>query len=541
MKDKCEELKRILCDCKKVAVAYSAGVDSTFLLMFARSVLGKENVLAVTVSSSFIPKAELKEAANFCIENDINHKVLDIDVLSIDGVSENPPDRCYLCKKGIFTKIKETAGDAYTVVEGSNADDVRDYRPGMRAIDELSVKSPLMEAGFTKGEIRQASKKMGLKTFDKPSFACLASRCAYGETITAKKLDMIDRAEQYLSKKGYKNYRVRVHGSEDSLLARIELDEADKKRLDFEETHNYLKEIGFLYVTLDLKGYRMGSMNEGINKKVNEAFSKNEAINTIRKKLEAPRKKRDQKIVERFSRTETLLGKEAMDKLRDSKIAVFGVGGVGGYVVEALARSGIGHFVLVDSDKVDITNINRQIIALNSTIGMSKVQVMKDRILDINPEADVEVRECFYLPETASEFDFTEYDYVVDAVDTVTAKIDIITRAKKCGVRVISSMGAGNKLDSTAFKVADISKTKICPLAKVIRYELKKRGIKDVKVVYSEEIPVIKKQIPASIAFVPSVCGLVMASEVVKDLTRYIMIETVPITGEKKGSKNGVN
>ena len=222
---------------------------------------------------------------------------------------------------------------------------------------------------------------------------------------------------------------------------------------------------------------------------------------------------------DRFSRTKNLIGAEAVEGLRNASVAILGIGGVGGFVTEALARSGIGHFLLVDSDTVDITNINRQIVALDSTVGKSKVQVMKSRILDINPDADVEIRECFYLPENADEFDFSKYDYIVDAVDTVTAKINIISKAKECGVPVISAMGAGNKLDPTAFKVADISKTKVCPLAKVMRYELKKRGIKDVKVVYSEENPVLKLQIPASISFVPSVAGLIMAGEVIKDLT----------------------
>ena len=230
-------------------------------------------------------------------------------------------------------------------------------------------------------------------------------------------------------------------------------------------------------------------------------------------------------------RSKLLLGNEGIDKLQNSKVVIFGVGGVGGFVAEALARSGVGHFVLVDSDKVDITNINRQIIALNSTVGKLKVDVMKERISDINPEAEVEARACFYLPENADEFDFSEYSYVVDAVDTVSAKLSIIERAKQSNVPVISSMGAGNKLDASAFKVADIYKTNVCPLAKVMRRECKKRGIRDLKVVYSEEEPVkhspdsdpqLKtsgRPAPGSIAFVPSVCGLIIAGEVVKDLT----------------------
>lgn len=239
--------------------------------------------------------------------------------------------------------------------------------------------------------------------------------------------------------------------------------------------------------------------------------------------------------MERFSRTEALIGNESMEKLQNARVCVFGIGGVGGYVTEALARSGISHFLLVDSDSVSLTNINRQIIALDSTVGRPKVLVMRDRIHDINPKAEVEVKECFYLPENAEEFDFSKFDYIVDAVDTVTAKINIIAKAKESGVPVISAMGAGNKLDPTQFKVSDISKTKICPLAKVMRYELKKRGIKNVKVVYSEETPVNaqvsengpdgqplkKRAIPGSIAFSPSVMGLIIASEVVKDIACY--------------------
>ena len=245
-----------------------------------------------------------------------------------------------------------------------------------------------------------------------------------------------------------------------------------------------------------------------------------------------------------FSRTQLLLGQESMDLLADATVAVFGIGGVGGYTVEALARSGVGHFVLVDDDKVCLTNINRQIIATRKTVGKYKVDVMKDRILEINPDADVEIRKCFYLPENAADFDFSEYDYVVDAVDTVTAKIELIMRAKEAGTPVISSMGAGNKLDASAFRVADIYKTKVCPLAKVMRRELKKRGVKKLKVVYSEEQPIRpiedmaiscrshcicppgaahkcteRRDIPGSVAFVPSVAGLIIAGEVIKDLT----------------------
>lgn len=239
-------------------------------------------------------------------------------------------------------------------------------------------------------------------------------------------------------------------------------------------------------------------------------------------------------IEERFSRTALMFGSEAVVKLRSSRVAVFGIGGVGGYAAEALSRSGIGNLDLIDNDDVNITNINRQIYALDSTVGMPKVDVAKARIKDINPDAVVNTYNCFFMPDTADKFDFSAYDYVIDAIDTVTGKIEIIKRAKSAGIPVISAMGAGNKLDPTMFRVADISKTKVCPLARVMRYELKKLGIKDVKVVYSEEEalkPVenadmpydpqseIRRSVPASNAFVPSVMGLIIAGEVVKDLT----------------------
>ena len=232
---------------------------------------------------------------------------------------------------------------------------------------------------------------------------------------------------------------------------------------------------------------------------------------------------------DQFSRTEMLIGTDAVKKLNNSKVAIFGVGGVGGFACEALARAGIGEFDLIDNDTVSITNINRQIIALHSTVGRYKTEVMKERILDINPNAVVNIRNCFYLPENKDSFDFTKYDYVIDAVDTVTAKLSIIEEAKKADVPVISSMGTGNKLNPTMLEVTDISKTSVCPLAKVMRYELKKRGIKGVKVVYSKEIPLTpafesneetsKRAVPGSVSFVPSAAGLIIASEVVKDLT----------------------
>ena len=223
---------------------------------------------------------------------------------------------------------------------------------------------------------------------------------------------------------------------------------------------------------------------------------------------------------EQFSRTAQLLGNENVEKLFDKHVIVFGVGGVGGYVVEALARSGVGKISIVDNDVVNESNINRQIIALHSTVGMQKVEVLKNRILDINPECQVFVHNQFFLPENSKDFDFSIYDYVVDAVDTVTAKLEIIKKSKESNVPVISSMGTGNKLNPMGFKVSDISKTKVCPLARVMRNELKKRGISKVKCVYSEENPVIQTQTPASVAFVPSVAGLLIASEVIKDLVK---------------------
>ena len=226
-----------------------------------------------------------------------------------------------------------------------------------------------------------------------------------------------------------------------------------------------------------------------------------------------------------FSRTEVLIGKERVEKLQNSKVAIFGIGGVGSYVVEGLARAGIGSFILIDKDVVDETNINRQIIATKKTIGIPKVEVARQRILDINPNAKIEIREEFFLPESIDFFD-KKIDYVIDCVDTITAKIEIIVRAKKHNIPVISCMGTGNKLDPTKFEVEDIYKTSICPLAKVMRKELKQRGIEKLKVVYSKEEPIktnlfdeeTNKQIPGSISFVPSVAGLIIAGEVVKEL-----------------------
>jgi tRNA A37 threonylcarbamoyladenosine dehydratase len=261
-----------------------------------------------------------------------------------------------------------------------------------------------------------------------------------------------------------------------------------------------------------------------------------------------------------FSRTELLLGKENMEKLAAARVCIFGIGGVGGYVAEALARSGVGHLELVDNDVVCLSNLNRQIIATHQTLGRYKVDVMKERILSINPAAEVVIHKCFYLPETQAQFDFANYDYVVDAIDTVAGKIALVMQAEASGTPVISSMGAGNKLDAAAFRVADIYQTSGCPLARVMRKELKKRGVKKLKVVYSPELPVLlqnekektaekvtavftgegetepsavcgdsaqreevrqmpsRRSIPGSVAFVPSVAGLIIAGEVVQDL-----------------------
>ena len=235
---------------------------------------------------------------------------------------------------------------------------------------------------------------------------------------------------------------------------------------------------------------------------------------------------------EQFSRTEILLGSEAVDKLRQARVAVFGIGGVGGYTVEALARCGVGSLDLIDSDTVSISNINRQILATHSTVGMLKVDAAKARILDINPECAVRTWPIFYLPDTAEQFDFTQYDYIVDCIDTVTGKLQLVERAVAVGTPIICSMGTGNKLDPSAFMVSDISKTSMCPLARIMRKELKKRGISHLKVVYSQEEALTpdadpeelartgKRQIPGSVAFVPGAAGLILAGEVVKDLIK---------------------
>ena len=240
-------------------------------------------------------------------------------------------------------------------------------------------------------------------------------------------------------------------------------------------------------------------------------------------------------MINQFSRTELLVGREAMNTLQNARVAVFGVGGVGGYTVEALARSGVGAWELIENDTVSLTNLNRQIIALHSTVGRAKVEVCRERILDINPECRVTIHQTFFLPETSDRFDFSQYDYVVDAIDTVKGKLELALKAQEAGVPIISSMGAGNKLDPTAFEVCDISKTSVCPLARVMRLECRKRGIKKLKVVYSKEQAVrpfadiaaevreeddVRRDIPGSMAFVPSVAGLIIAGEVIKELLK---------------------
>lgn len=229
----------------------------------------------------------------------------------------------------------------------------------------------------------------------------------------------------------------------------------------------------------------------------------------------------------RFSRTERLIGTDAMARLNSATVAVFGVGGVGSYIAEALARSGVGHIELIDSDDVDITNLNRQIEAVEDTVGKPKAEAMKQRILQISPQCDVTVKQCFFLPENSDEFDFSRYDYVADAVDTVTAKIELVMKAQRDGVPVISCMGTGNKLSPAMLEVSDIFKTSVCPLARVMRQELKKRGVKKLKVVYSKEEPIRpisdennehRRSIPASAVFVPASAGLLIASEIVKDI-----------------------
>ncbi len=231
-----------------------------------------------------------------------------------------------------------------------------------------------------------------------------------------------------------------------------------------------------------------------------------------------------------FSRTELLIGAEGMARLKSARVAVFGIGGVGGYVCEMLARSGIYNIALFDSDTVSVTNRNRQIIALESTTGMPKAEVMRDRILDINPDAAVSVNNVFYTPENADDYPLSDYDYIADCIDTVSSKIELIVRAKAAGVRIISAMGAGNKLDPTRFEVADIYKTSVCPLARTMRYELRKRGIKSLKTVYSKEEPrkplgdigeeSFGRHIPASAAFAPAAMGIVMASEIINDIAK---------------------
>ena len=236
-------------------------------------------------------------------------------------------------------------------------------------------------------------------------------------------------------------------------------------------------------------------------------------------------------MINEFSRTELLLGADGMEKLKRARVAVFGIGGVGGYAVEALARAGIGALDLIDNDVISLTNINRQIIALHSTVGLPKTDVMAARVKDINPECEVRTYQTFYSPDTAEEFDFAQYDYIIDAIDTVTGKLALAVNAQKANTPIISSMGTGNKLDPTAFTVTDIYKTSFCPLARIMRKELRKRGVERLKVVYSqeealtpegvtEELPQGRRSIPGSVSFVPSAAGLILAGEVIKDIVK---------------------
>lgn len=265
LQNKYLELKKYLSSLNSVAVAYSSGVDSTFLLKTAVDTLPRDNVLALTAKSHSFPKRELDESIQFCKSENIRQIVFESEELSIDGFSNNPPDRCYICKKELFSKIKGIVreNNINAVVEGSNADDINDYRPGMRAVAELDILSPLKKVGLTKNEIRTLSKQLGLKTWNKQSFACLSSRFVYGEKITVQKLDMIDKSEQLLLDLGFKQVRVRIHND----VARIEVLPNEIERvMQFKDTiYSKFKEYGFRYVTLDLGGYRTGSMNDSLN------------------------------------------------------------------------------------------------------------------------------------------------------------------------------------------------------------------------------------------------------------------------------------
>ena len=564
-----QEKYQKLCDYLRqfdvLAVCFSGGVDSSLLLRAAHDVAGKR-AFTVTELNPFFPQKESMEAQELCeqlgvVQLRVSHKLDDFE-----GVAENPQNRCYVCKKQIFLWLQKTAdeyavqqgllaaGEHVTLLEGSNASDASDYRPGHKAVVELGALSPLEAVGLSKGEIREISKELGLPTWNKPSFACLASRFEYGQLITAELLARVEAAERLFFDEGFAQVRVRV--SEQGAMARIELEAKELQRgFAFlqERAARELHRLGFAHVALDVDGYRTGSMNVGIaaaktagSVAVASAVASTSAVVPAAAAAavagacepadapspEAARSPEDAHSRSiRLSRTELLLGKAALDRLAQARVAVFGVGGVGGYVVEALARTGVGALDLIDNDVVSLSNLNRQIIATTETLGQAKVKAAAARVHQINPSCKVTTHQCFFLPENADQFDFSAYDYVVDAVDTVTAKLEIIQRAQAAGVPVISSMGAGNKLDPTAFRVADLYQTSVDKLAKVMRRECKKRGIQRVKVVYSteeahracENAPQTSsesgaKRVPGSVAYVPSACGLTIAAEVIRCL-----------------------
>ena len=500
----------------RLAVAFSGGADSAFLLYAARQALG-DNVLAVTADTCFFPRRERDAAAAFCEALGVAHRTVTLDILAVDGVRANPENRCYLCKRALLGAIADLAKENgfAAVAEGSNLDDAADYRPGQAAIRERGIASPLRDAGFTKAEIRACSRELGLSTWDKPALACLASRVAYGQEITPPLLDAVDRAEELLRQGGFLQVRVRAQGN----TARIEVAPDEIARLAASElcgaVREQLHKVGFAYAALDLDGYRTGSMNETLRRPAETVPDPQTAEDSAENPAESP-----------FARTQLLLGCAAMRRLQTARVAVFGVGGVGGYAVEALARSGVGALDLIDGDVFSPTNLNRQLHATFQTIGQAKVEAAAERLRTINPALRVTTHRIFYSADTADRFDLAAYDYIVDAIDDLRGKIELIVNADRASTPIISSMGAGNKLDPTAFAVTDLSRTSVCPLARLLRRELRRRGITKLKVVSSREPPRKPspppdggRPVPGSTAFVPSVVGLILAGEVVRDLT----------------------